>query len=209
MDPIVKLKMELVRIIKDKDDYAKKFRFALGAPGFLKNKFDSKKSILDLFKDLLDQGYYKENKVNILYRIFKVMEMKECLVLVEEYMRIYAPPSGEIPSSVCVREQPPTRETIEISDAYHFEISKKIPADRLSELAVVGFGLGVTEHNNQICDKPNNTDKILATLSMWKQKAPLQGESSDVPEYNKYGLRKALEDAKLNGVISDLKLHLL
>ena len=52
-------------------------------------------------------------------------------------------------------------------------------------------------------------DMFLAVFQEWKQHAPLPGQESDIPPYNKRGLRKALEEAGVRNAIFALNLHQL
>ena len=97
MNPIVKLKIDCIRIIREQDDYDTKFRFAVGFVGFIPLRNEPNKRLESIFQDLENKGYYSRKKVNILHHIFSVFEMPECTELVEDYMREHAPPAIQVP----------------------------------------------------------------------------------------------------------------
>ena len=97
MIPIVKLKIDCVRAIREENEYETKFRFAVGFVGFIPLRNEPNKRLEAIFQDLENKGYYSKKNVTTLYHIFSVFEMHVCTELVEDYMRAYAPPTGIAP----------------------------------------------------------------------------------------------------------------
>ena len=86
MEPILKLKIDCIRTIRDESGYEAKFRFAVGFVGFIPLRNEPNKPLEAIFQQLENKAYYSKKNVVVLYHIFSVFEMPECTKLVTGYM---------------------------------------------------------------------------------------------------------------------------